>query len=181
MRCKSLLLRVAALSLTAISPLTAPAQSRENRESLRGLRALRVTIAASVEGENGPAPNNLITAADVQQKLSQAGVPLARYVDRDVVMDGEGRRVNSLLPVLRVTVRAVKQQAGRYASVVEVECLQDVVLKRDTAHNIQAVTWRAGGGSSAVLKTRNLEEVRAAANSYLDEFIRDFLAVNPKP
>jgi hypothetical protein len=154
--------------------LTAPsaiAQVGSDRESLRGLGGIGVTLRIDDEAiESGLTPDQIGT--DVTLRLRKAGIH---------VLDGADAEVPKGRARIVVVVNATKIQGSIYTYSVSAVVMQDVTLARaNSAHSFYATTWdstRLKGITSGDLR----QIIRNALGDVVDKFINDYLAVNPKP
>ncbi len=156
------------LLLVLLTGSNAAADIEYERETLRGLRGIRVVVERlPPEAERDGLTRSTIQT-DVELKLRQAGIPLLSRADRP---PGS--------PYLYVNVNTYQSRVGLYAFSVQAGLVQFVILERNRNITSQATTWEATGSVGAV-GSEKLSEVRNAVRDMVDEFINAYLAVNPK-
>ena len=156
------------LALILSVPAISDAQTRP-RESLRGLPGVYVYVhPVEKDVEAGGLLRSQIQSA-VEGALRKAGITI--YSEPQPA-DGSAN--------LTIVVDTIKHPQGPYLYSVEVSLLQEVHLaRRREPDPFPAQTWsaRAFGLTSPNRMDLILEPIRMK----VDEFIGDYLAVNPKP
>jgi len=133
------------------------------RATLKGVSAFSVVV----EGLDpdleryGVTKKQLQTA--VELRLRKAGLPV-----RDGVT----------LPYLYINVNSLIHDDGTASISIRVEFKQAVRLERDPTLSTMATTWDAGGVAS--YGVRRLREIVNYIGDFVDQFVNDFLAMNPK-
>lgn len=138
--------------------------SESTRASLKGLKAIHVTVEnLSADAErDGLTQSQLQT--DVELRLRQSGILVNN--------DASG--------YLYVNVNALKMTTTRgYAYSISVDMQQPVTILRTNVPMV-ASTWSTGSIGTVGL-TRFSEVVRGDVRDAIDSFINAFLSVNPKP
>src|SRR3989442_2679525 len=161
---------VTVLILACLTPALATAADEIGRESLKGLRAVHVVIERmSPEAERDGLPRDTIQT-DVELKLRQAGITVSSKSEPPAF---------AYIYVNVNTLKAAPPTSGLYAYCVHVELVQGVTLARNAKVLTYAPTWRALGSVGTVVAVK-LSRVREVVRDAVDEFINDYLAVNPK-
>jgi hypothetical protein len=160
------------LSVVGLIP---QAQSYSQKEALRELKGVAVTVRVTPNAERGGLLESQIRA-DVEQQLRAAHVPLFGY-PRDILYAG-GKRVNSFPPFLSVLVDVTPQGAKARAYKVEVVVSQDAADPQDLRAKTSVTTWRVT--KAGTYNSRRLKEVRRDIEIGVDQFISDYVAVNTK-
>jgi hypothetical protein len=146
----------------------------QDSESLRDLLGVRV----SVEDLTPAAVASGLTAdrlrRAVEEKLRQAAIPVLTTGDFPV---GD--------PFLRVRVNTTSESRGtaipRVAYTVDVDFVQMVFMRRNPAVTFnRAQTWRARGHLGIVESSKLADDVMRALSTQVDQFIREYSAVNPR-
>jgi len=154
------------------SQSTAQLDDSTNTESLRGLKAVVVTVKGiSPEAErDGVTKDKLRT--DVELKLRQAGIRVVAFEEwKKTKEDGIGW--------LDLTVGALKNDSGTfYACDILLKLMQPVLLQRDPLKKTFATTWSTG--SVGIYGMMNLQGIRKEVGDKVDEFTNSYLSVNPK-
>lgn len=151
------------------------AQSTSQKESLRELKGVTVTVRVTPKAERVGLMESQIRA-DVEQQLRSANVPLLGH-PRDILVVG-GRRVNTFPPFLSVLVDVTPQGAKAPAYAVEVLVSQDAADPQDPHAKTSVTTWRIT--KAGTYNRRRLKEVRRDIEIAVDQFISDYVAVNTK-
>jgi len=151
--------------------VTSPAVADEElaQATLKGLRAMNVVVESlKPEAERDGLLRDTIRT-DVELKLRQAGIAVLSKSEPPAYA------------YLYVNVGTMKPSAasGLYAYCVHVELVQRVYLARDASVFTFARTWQSTGIFGTV-GTFNLSSVRGTVRDSVDEFLNDYLAVNPK-
>jgi hypothetical protein len=151
------------------------AQSTSQKESLRELMGVAVTVKVTPEAQRVGLRESQIRT-DVEQQIRSAHVPLLGH-PRDVLFVG-GRRVNTFPPFLSVVVDVTPQRTKAPTYAVEVVVSQDAPDLKDPRAKTSGTTWRIA--RAGTLNSRSLKEVRRDVKTAVDQFISDYLAVNTK-
>ena len=170
-----------ALTFLLATSSTVAAQFTPSKENLRGLIGVRLIVmfghcpsrdlSNCAEGlDEAQRPEVLkMLEADTTAKLQNAGIPLFRLADE--------RSSKSGGPKLIVLVTLDKPNGFVYPLVTEVKLLQRVRLVRDPAIEYDALSWSRHGVSGPKLE---IEMMRRQVATLIDQFIADYLSVNPK-
>ena len=138
-------------------------------ESLRGLKGICVVIESlspDIE-KDGLRIENIQT--DVELKLRLAGIK---------VLTGEERIKEPGTPFLYVNVSSSKSELGIYTFSINIQLRQLVFLARDLDTRIFACTWIKG--TIGTIGANNVVDIRDYVKDNVDNFINDYLSVNPK-
>ena len=136
----------------------------QDRESLRDLDGVRV----AVEEASGIPAGELKTA--VESQLRQAGIHVLNAGEFPV---GD--------PYLSVRATASKENGGVIAYNVELSFVQVVFLRRNPAVTFNhGQTWKASVQVALAPAARIGESIRRELSRQVDQFIKDYLSVNPK-
>lgn len=144
----------------------------DDKETLRGLNGVLVVV----EKLNPSAERDGLTAeqlrVDTELRLRKAGVRVLSQ--KECAMDERS-------PYLYVAVNLRTERApleGAYIFSISVELLQEVYLRGNAYAKTHATTWSTESVGS--VGQHNLRQVREAVGNYVDIFLNDYLAVNPK-
>jgi hypothetical protein len=157
-----------ALIYPQISFSEAQAASREERESLMGLRGIQVVIEDIDEDPRAEGLSKDRIRTTVERVLRSSGIPLLQ--DQDAVTSRAW---------LHVQVGTLKDVSGRYAYMIRVFLRQKVFLEDGPSYAISAITWE----SPIVIGTirgSNLRQLVVTTEEKTKEFATDFLAQNPR-
>ncbi len=162
---------ILALTFLLATSSVASAQSLSN-DNLRGLIGVRLIVMFGGGATREEAFDEVkrpgvlkMLEADTKAKLEKAGIPFSRSRFSDEI----GKAGNPRLIVL-VTL----DQLNGFET--EVKLIQRVHLARDPSIVTDAVTWRSHGVGNT-LETPMIQRLTA---SLIDQFIEDYLSVNPK-
>jgi hypothetical protein len=159
-----------ALIYPQISFSEAQAASKEERESLRGLRGVQVVIEDIAEDPRAEGLSKDRIRTTVERVLRSSGIPLLHNEDQDTVTSRAW---------LHVQVGTLKDVSGRYAYMIRVFLRQKVFLEDGPSYAISAITWE----SPIVIGTirgSNLRQLVVTTEEKTKEFATDFLAQNPR-
>ena len=151
------------------------AKSNTQKEALRELKGVAVTVRVTPKAERGVLLESQIRA-DVEQQLRAAHVPLFGH-PRDILLAG-GKRVNSYPPFLSVLVDITPQGAEPRAYKVEVVVSQDAADPQDPRAKKSVTTWSVT--KAGTYNRRRLNEIRRDIRIGVDQFISDYVGVNIK-
>jgi hypothetical protein len=143
-----------------------------NKESLRGLKGIVVTVNdVSTEVEHdGLTKSKLQT--DIELKLRQAGIRVLSFQEWEHAKDQTIGWLDLYVGALRSDTRSF------YACSVRLKLMQSVSLVRDSSKLTFATTWSTG--SVGIYGISNIAKIRSEVADKVDEFINNYLAVNPK-
>jgi hypothetical protein len=163
---------IIAVTVLLVSSTVATAQFAPSTENLRGLAGVRLMVILGGDPHRlseSDRPEVLkIVEADATAKLEQAGIQLFRLNSEMAIKAGS--------PKLVITVTIAEANSSTPLQ-TEVRLLQSVHLSRDPSIETDAVTWSTSGVGGPKLRS---VMVREQVASEIDQFIRDYLSVNPK-
>ena len=140
-------------------------------KNLRGLKGLRLVVmfarADAIDEAERPAILKLVEA-DATARLAKAGITLLRYANE---VEDAGS------PQLLVYITSDKPNGFVYPLVTKVKLLQRVRLARDPSIEADLATWEQWGVGGPTL---TVEMIRSQVATEIDQFISDYLAVNPR-
>lgn len=151
------------ISATAAAPrslLAAKAQTNPDRETLVGLRAVRVIVEElRPEFEQAGVAKEQVQT-DVELRLRKAGI---RVIDFGSTY-------------LYININSIRD--GDYSSAysIDVQLNQPVLLERDKSISCIATTWDRG--TIEVIPNSRLQTIRDSVGNLVDMFINDFLAAS---
>ncbi len=149
-----------------IPDLSAQTLLSSERETLRGLKGFYVLIEELDDIKQAGLTKSIKT--DVELKFRKAGI---RVLTRDEVFLTPGT------PRLYVNVTSIKLKSARaFIFSVRVAFEQEVILSRNRSIMTTGITW----GQSYLQISPDLQDVREVVSDLVDEFMNDYLAVNPK-
>lgn len=151
-----------------IPELSAQIHVTDDWETLRGLKGIHVKIEKLRDDAKKAGLTQSILKTDVELKLRKAGI---RVLTKDEIYLTPG------VPHLYVNVRAIKPKTIRgFVYSARVEFAQRVILPRNRSIETEALTWT----DSFIGITPDLRDVREVVGDLVDQFMNDYLAVNPK-
>jgi hypothetical protein len=148
---------------------TEPSPEDGERESLRGLVGVEVLVDpldSEIE-QVGLSTGKL--QQDIRQRLQKAGVKVLTERER-LASPGAG--------VLMVRVETLHDRIGRYFYTTDLLLAQRVQLETHAGLEFSAVTWKKLGTVSTVADD-NVKHLEDQALRKVDQFIKDYLSVNP--
>jgi len=151
-----------------------PVQAEESiapeRESLKGVVGVDIVVEPlNIEIER-LGLETLKLQQDIRLRLQQAGVR---------VLTEHERLATSTAAMLVVRVDALHDRIGRYFYCFDLLLTQRVRLKGRDSPDVSAVTWSKSGGI-ALIADDNVRHIQDQVLRRVDQFIKDYLAVNPK-
>jgi hypothetical protein len=159
------------LALLSVSAAVVMAQAGHAGQelNLRGLKGIRLVVmfarAGAIVEADRPGILKLVEA-DATAKLQKARIPLFRFANE---IEEAGN------PQLIVYITADKPNGFVYPVVTNVKLLQRVRLARDPSIEADLATWEHYGIGAPEL---TVEVIRSVTAGEVDQFIRDYLAVN---
>lgn len=161
------------LALTFLLALSsvASAQFTPTKENLRGLPGVRVIVmfgrADGLPDETQRAELLKTLEADAKAKLQEAGILFSKSKYADEI--GKARLI---------VLVTLDQPNGFVPPILtEVKLVQKVRLARDPSIEFDAVSWSNYGVGAPKLKIPVIQQL---VGDLIDQFIRDYLAENPK-
>jgi hypothetical protein len=143
-----------------------PGQDPGPRNSLRSLSSVSVVVEQLSDPGQQDGLRKESIRTDVELRLRKAGI---RVVSDD--------RTN--FSYLYVNINAVRsKEIPVYAVAIEISFHQLVALERNKAIILFAPTWHKQ--SVVIVGANKIADIRQEMGDNLDEFINDFLAMNPK-
>lgn len=167
----TLLLIVSSISFAIASTPSNVEQSAEvpERESLRGLVGMEVLVEPlNIEIEELGLETGKLQS-DIRQRLQKA----------DIKMLTERERL-ATPPAAKLVVRldALHDRIGRYFYSIDLFLIQRVRLEGSGTSQSSAVTWRKQG-PLGIIADDNVKHLEDQVLRKVDQFIKDYLAVNP--
>jgi len=146
----------------------------EQRDTLKGLVSFHVAIGISDKGESSKyGLTEGILRTDVERKLRTAGIK--------VLEDKEARLTSPriVLGVFSVYPEIPEGKSLIAVTAVTIEVQQWVAIERTPSIRCVAATWSATRVGLVGLSLYK-DTVRSAVKNMVDDFLNDYLAVNPK-
>jgi hypothetical protein len=145
-----------------------PAEASE-RESLRGVTGVEVLVdPLDVEIEQRGLETGTLQR-DIKQRLQKAGVK---------VLTARERLTTPTAAMLVIRVDALHDRIGRYFYSIDLFLTQRVKLEGRPDSDLSAVTWMKFG-SIGIVADDNMKHIETQVLQKADQFIKDYLAVNP--
>lgn len=136
--------------------------------NLRGLKGVRLVVmfgrAGGIEETDRPGILKLVEG-DAIAKFQKAHIPLFRFANE---LEEAGS------PQLMIYITCDKPNGFVYPLVTNVTLLQRVRLSRDPSIEADLATWEQWG----IGEPLSVEVIRRQVASEIDQFIKDYLAVN---
>ena len=165
---KRIILTIAFLSISSTAVMGQAGHAGQEL-NLRGLKGIRLVVmfarAGAIDEADRPGVLKLVEA-DAIAKLQKAHIPLFRFANE---IEEAG------YPQLIVYITADKPNGFVYPVVTNVKLLQRVRLARDPSIEADLATWEHYGIGAPEL---TVEVIRRVTAGEVDQFIRDYLAVN---
>jgi hypothetical protein len=160
-------LGVLLLSVT-VSVIGGDGKSRDRAAtySLRGLQGVNVLIESLSSEAEQAGLNSTTIQTDVELKLRLAGIK---------VLSEEESLKQSGHPYLYVNANV---NPGLTLYSIHCKLKQGVTLSRDVSITTIATTWETS--ASGLVEASNLLNIRSDIKDLVDQFINDYLSVNPK-
>jgi hypothetical protein len=146
------------------SPLVQAQVTNPYATSLKGLDTLFVMVEQLPTGARSMGLSEDTLRTDVELKLRLAGI---RVVPRTEGVKLPGH------PYLYVQVSVTD---SAHAASVDVQLNQDVLMVRNDQFVYGATTWNVG----TTISNPNVQGIRDSVKDRVDEFLNDWLSVNPK-
>ena len=162
---------IASIALAASPPhQKEPSQEEAERESLRGLGGVEVRIEPLDDDieQRGLSEGKIEQA--IRLRLQKAGVKVLTERERLTTPAGA---------VLIVRLDTTHDRIGRFFYSTDLLLAQRVTLETQGAPEASAVTWKKLGVISTVADD-NVKHLEDQVLRKVDQFIKDYLAVNPK-
>jgi hypothetical protein len=164
------------LSLIVFTTRAFPDEQVSEQVSLRGIKAVRVTTEISTVSIFGVHDTTIITESelqtDIELKLRLAGITVSPTAAENLIVVVHILNMN--------TDKSTRAAVQGHAAEVHLELWQDVNLSRDPRVSVRAMTWqsitRQLWGPNETIGNRCRGEARDRA----DEFLNDYLSVNPR-
>jgi len=138
-------------------------------ESLRGLKGVGVKVENVAHDTEVTGLRTSQIRADVELELRKAGIRV--YESKEELLRIPG------LPLLVVGVETRSFGVG-FFYILRLEFVQYVTLSRKKQISLMARTWhRMGQGA---VESSKVQGIRENLRNFINSFISDFLAVNPK-
>ena len=118
--------------------------------------------------DNDRRTHRKLVEADASAKFKKAGLPLFRFANE---VEEAG------FPQLIVYITADKPNGSVYPLATNVRFLQRVRLARDSSIEADLATWETWGFGGPKL---TVEMIRGLVTTEIDQFIRDYIAVNSR-
>jgi hypothetical protein len=167
----TLLLIVGAIRLVTASTPSYAEQPTEipERESLRGLVGLEVLIEPlNIEIEH-LGLQTVKLQSDIRQRLEKAGLQ---------VLTERERLATPTAAMLVIRVDALHDRIGRYFYSIDLFLTQRVRLKGNLTSGLSGVTWMKLG-AIGIIADDNVKQLEDQVLRKVDQFTKDYLAVNP--
>lgn len=142
---------------------------KDELESLRGLKGIYVLIEnlpADIEEKGGLTKDQIRT--DIELKLRLAGIKVVSREERSTIPGW---------PCLYVNINPMKRKTELVVYAIQTELSQEVFLERNPNIQIKAITWSRG--MIGTVGEAKLSQIRTSLKDLIDEFINDYLSVNP--
>lgn len=163
-------MNITGLLLLTLIPFYIPDLSAQTfqRETLRGLKGFYVFVEEQRDEIKQAGLTKDILRTDVELKLRKVGI---RVLTKDEMFLMQGT------PQLIVDVTAFEPESIHgFIYSVNIFFMQRVLLSRNRSIKTNAVTWQ----KTFLGTTPKLRIIRETVSDLVDDFMNDYLAVNPK-
>ena len=146
------------------------AQLRDNPNTLEGLTGAQLFVSSRSGAFDHPRTPALLKMlqSEAEKKFKQAGIPLHQYTNES---EPAGR------PLFYIFITLSGTNSWRSPIEIESKFWQRVRPVRDPRKDVYAVTWESRASDGGPI---NDDAVLQVMNSQLDEFIKAFIAANPR-
>ena len=156
--------------LLAEAATSAVASDEAEKKSLQGIHGVLLTIDIDQGLEKyGLTPKQ--TRIDVEMRLRKAGIKVLDLVEWS-------REPGFPRLDLRLVAEKIDPNVGIWVYVIDLDLHQEILLKRNLQLQREVITWRTG--SMGKVGNAKLDMIPGVIARYVDEFIDDYLAANPK-
>jgi len=163
------ILGVITIVLASTPSLAEQSTEASERESLKGVTGVEVRVdPLDVEVEQLGLQTDTLQK-EIKQRLQKAGV--------NVLTERE-RLKSPTAATLVIRVDTLHDRIGRYFYTIDVFVTQRVRLEGQASGELSAVTWMKFGSIGTVADD-NLKHIETKILQKSDQFIKDYLAVNP--
>ena len=145
-----------------------PANVHE-RESLRGLVGMEVVVEPLNIQIEDQGLQTVMLQSSIKQRLQKAGIK---------VLTERERLATPTAAMLMARVDALHDRIGRYFYSNDLMLTQRIRLGGTDATDLSAVTWMKLGGIGIVADD-NVKHIEEQVLRKVDQFIKDYLTVNP--
>lgn len=153
-----------AMFLLGVASPSVRAQDEQATASLRGLRAASVSVQPLSDGAKVLGLTNETLQADVELKLRLAGMRVVTAEEGFKIPGNPGIYVEALL------------LSDAKAGCIRIELVQNARLERNGQSLISVATWY----KTALTSSPTAQSIRDVVKDLVDEFLNDWLSVNPK-
>ena len=148
---------------------TEPSPEEAERESLKGLAGVEVVVEPLDSEIEQVGLSAAKLQEDVRQRLHKAGIK---------VLKERERLANPATAILTVRLETLHDRIGRYFYTTDVWLAQRAKLESQPTVEFSALTWKKLGTVSTIADD-NVKHMADQALRKVDQFIKDYLAVNP--
>jgi len=167
---KTRIVFVTVLALLLVVLVKSSVSASGDKNTLKGLKGVNVLIEDMTNDAIKAGLTVKQIQTDVEVKLRIAGI---RVLTKEESIKTLGR------PYLYVNLNIRKtSNTSLYHANLEIQLIQNVLLERDQSMSCSAATWSISGVASG--GKDKIQTVRDFIKDNMDEFINDYLAVNPK-
>lgn len=146
-----------------------PTQRRDTGNPLEGLNGVSLFVAGGPASAGAKLEPLLKTLRiEAEKKLTQAGIPVLKYVNETKVAGD---------PTLYLYLKLGKRNSADPEIGITSDFWQQVHPVRDPKKTTRAVTWESYGSDNGPISE---EAVFQVMNAQLDEFIKAYIAANPR-
>ena len=140
------------------------------KNTLKGIRGIQVVVENLNPDIEKDGLSQSTIQKDIEDKLSMAGI---KVFSKDETRSEPGR------PYLYILIQSYKQKnMGIYAVAVRISLKQLISLARDPSIVSHDDTWKAIA-TIGFVGEKSVDSIRKVVQDHVDEFIKDFVSMNP--
>ncbi len=158
------------LMVVILSSMAYAQSSKNDIECLRGLKGVYVLVENLLSDIEADGLHKADIQTDVEWKLRLAGI---KVLAKEEQLEEPGS------PYLYINVNSKKLDVGLYAFSISIRLKQKVFLARNLKPNVYfATTWNMD--LVGTVGEQKVDNIRNFVKDNVDDFINDYLSVNPK-
>ena len=154
--------------LLVISPCVNAESARNQTATLKGIESLYVVIKKLQPDATEVGLTSTMVRKDIELKLKGAGIPVPFAL------------IGNEDPYLNVVINVSYNKSNDFVYyAIHISLMQRVALVRNSTLSCSAMTWFKSSTGGAT-KRESVRSMRDEINKYVDQFLNDYRAANPK-